>query len=281
MRYVRSFFFLLSLAVAAPWSAQAADAVGRIISVQGEPKVERASGGTIAVRRDDPVHVGDTVRTGAGRAKILFQDNSIMTLAEQTDLKITEFLFQAQTEERSSVFNLLSGKVKTLVGKLFSSAPNFTIRTPTAVAGVRGTFFQVDFDGDTLVTVFDGEVDVANEAGEILKLLGGNQLGIGSAGFLGGVTELSPDQLRAKQNEVAMRMEDILNGDADKKVDRKGFAMRAVEGLEPLAGADAGNLFLGLDSGAPELNNPLSDLQPVDPARTGNVNIELQFPTER
>lgn len=284
MRYLQSIVLALAAALAIqPSTAWSSDAVGRIISVQGQPKIERATGGVIDLRREDPVHVGDIVRTGSGRAKILFVDNSIMTLAEQTDLKITEFLFQPQTEQRSSMFDLLGGKVKTLVGKWFSAVPNFQVRTPTAVAGVRGTHFQVDFDGSTLVTVFDGEVDVANEAGEILKLLSGNQLGIGGTGFIGGVNQLTPEQLNQKQNEVSLRLEALLNSEAEKKLDRNGFARRAVDGIGGLPGSDAGtgNQFLGLDGNTPDAPDPLSDLQSVDPARTGNVNLIIQTPAER
>lgn len=272
MRKTCLIFLALAAALLLPYSATAADAVGRIISVEGTPKIER-NGGLIDIKRDDPVQVGDTIRTGNGRAKILFQDNSIMTLGQQTDLKITEFLFQAQPAQRSSMFDLLGGKVKTLVGKLLSSAPNFQVRTPTAVAGVRGTYFQVDFEGDTEVTVFDGEVDVQGAAGDVVNLVAGDMLKGGA------VTKLSLDQLNAKQNELAMRAEDALNKEADKKVDRSGFARRAVDGVEPLPGQGSG--FLSIDSNSNNTPDPAQNFQSVDPAQSGNVDLQLQFPAER
>lgn len=259
----------------------AADAVGRIIAVEGKPLVERSSGGRVELQRDDPVYIGDVVRTGSGRCKILFEDNSIMTLGTQTELKISEFLFDSQKQERSSMFDLITGKVKTLVGKLFSSATDFKVRTPSAVAGVRGTFFRIDASDKTDVTVFDGEVEVSDKSGNALRLTPGTRLSVSGSGFLGGIQQLSPQQLSRLQHELDVRLEDSLNNQADRQIRRRDLTRRAVESLEPLpTGKDEGG---APDAGDNELppSAPVEDLQSVDPARTGNANIQLQFVPEQ
>ncbi len=286
---MKSFSFLALIAavslVAVP--ATAAESVGRVIALDGNPKVERASGGVIQLQKEDPVHLGDVVRTGNGKVKIMFEDGSLMTLAENTGLKITEFLYEPQKQERSSMFDLLGGKIKTLVGSLFSSEPDFKVRTPTAVAGVRGTHFRVDFDGDTDVVVFSGQVDVQDGAGNTFSLSAGGFVNAGNSGFSGDPVQLSPEELSQKENEVEIRLQDMLNDQATSKVDNRSQARRAVEITERVPGQGAGGTP-GSENRSPRAGdagidppNPLADQQSVDPKINGNVTIPLSIPEVR
>ena len=59
------------------------------------------------------IFTNDTVRTGAdSKVKILLRDDSIMTLAERSEMQFTEFLLTPQ--QRRSVVSLAVGKLKVL-----------------------------------------------------------------------------------------------------------------------------------------------------------------------
>ena len=80
----------------------------------------------------------DTVATmKASKAKMLFNDDSILTLGESSKVVIKEYVYN-KGKGGTSVFNLLEGKMRSVVGKT-----KFQIHTPTAVAAAgHGYIFQ-------------------------------------------------------------------------------------------------------------------------------------------
>ncbi|MBI5804804.1 FecR domain-containing protein [candidate division TA06 bacterium] len=111
---------------------------------------------------------GDSVRTGKGSlAEIGFADGTSIRLGEKTSL----YIQRADSTDRS--FKLFLGKLWTKVAKL-SLKSQFTVETPTAVAGVRGTVFKVEIqpDSGTRVAVEEGLVEVSGPGrrGRMLRL---------------------------------------------------------------------------------------------------------------
>ena len=69
------------------------------------------------------------------------------------------------TKTGRSVFELLSGKIRLLVGKLLGVETNVKVQTPTAVAGVSGTTFVVEYSPEmnqTRVLTIQGAVGVSS-----------------------------------------------------------------------------------------------------------------------
>lgn len=139
--------------------AQVAEMIGQA-SAEGED-------GTRPLRLGSAVHSGETLRTGAhSRLKLLFDDRSVLTLGPGTSLTIDSAVYRPNPDpERSSVFALASGYVRAIASRwAFGGRQRFEVRTPTAVAGVRGTEFIVRLSesGQTEVAVIEGSVDVYN-----------------------------------------------------------------------------------------------------------------------
>ncbi|MDP3937122.1 MAG: FecR family protein [Deltaproteobacteria bacterium] len=136
---------VLSMLSAPPALAQA---VGKSVATVAEralPAEVKRSGQTDWAEIEDggEVLLGDTLRTGeGGRLKIVFNDKSIMILAENTLLEITQHVYDPAAKERTSLFKLYEGKVRAIVGELFGAQSRFEIETPVAVAGVKGTDFE-------------------------------------------------------------------------------------------------------------------------------------------
>ena len=102
---------------------------------------------------------GDSVRTGKnGWAELLLSDGSTITLANNSELKLT--LLKMGNEKREGLFNFTQGKVRASVVKLAGKQADFKIKSGTAVAGVKGTEFLMMSAGQANV-FFGNEGSVA------------------------------------------------------------------------------------------------------------------------
>jgi hypothetical protein len=133
------------------------EAIGKIVALRGNAVIERDRK-ALEAKLKDGILLVDTVSTReASKTKMLFIDDSILTVGENTRLVIKEFVLGKEDRGRA-IFNLLDGKMRSVVGKT-----NFEVHTPTAVAAARGTviYFEVGMEGGkkyTLVISLDGEV---------------------------------------------------------------------------------------------------------------------------
>jgi len=134
-----SMTLLLSIARVA-----AAEDVGWVAALEGTVEVQRG-GAWGPLAQGDVVQLGDHVRTAvASRAKLLFRDDSVMTLAERSELVVDE---QVAGAAPTSSFTLLLGKVRAIVNDRYSAkGAEFEVKSPTAIAGVRGTSFIAGYD---------------------------------------------------------------------------------------------------------------------------------------
>src|SRR5215475_7405356 len=137
---------------------------GTVLAVEGTAEV-RAANATLwePLQFRAAVFPNDTVRTAAdSKAKILLRDDSIMTLAERSEMQFTEFLLTPQ--QRRTLVSLTLGKLRVVTTKIFGAGSVTEVRTANTVAGVRGTTFVVMFipPEDTEVAVLDGVVAVRN-----------------------------------------------------------------------------------------------------------------------
>lgn len=87
-----------------------------------------------------PIFVGDVLETKKkGAVKILFKDDTLLTIKENSKTMITEYLFDPKAKKRRAIFNVSFGTIRTVVGRFFGKDEVVEIKTPTAVAGIRGT----------------------------------------------------------------------------------------------------------------------------------------------
>ena len=108
--------------------------------------------------KGDVLDNGDSLKTGKNSyAELEFSNGSRVKISQETEVSIYK-----------DYFSLAIGYVRLYITKLF---PNFEVRTPSAIAGVRGTEFTVEVleDQTTIVTVYEGEVDVMAQ-GKTLRL---------------------------------------------------------------------------------------------------------------
>ncbi|HBL19063.1 MAG: hypothetical protein A2X36_04430 [Elusimicrobia bacterium GWA2_69_24] len=170
---------LCALAAAAavlPSPALARDAVaGVVIDVKGKPQVRR-SGKTAdeALKVNKFVYEGDVIKTGAGElAAIAFVGGAEIRINEGS-----EFIIESGGGRQStSVFT----KVGQAWTRLLHGRAGMSVRTPLAVAAVRGTEADVDVHDRMTVKVYEGLVDVSNDFGK-QSLQAGMMTQVGAAG---------------------------------------------------------------------------------------------------
>ncbi len=140
---------------------------------KGEAKVTALEGAAQAVcpgqkgskklKINDLLQPGCEVSTGdKSRMELLLPDNSIVRFADNTVFKITK-VNAGDVSKRDVKIFVSIGKIWSNVRKSLGSKGGFEISCENAVAGVRGTVYRMNVEGDksALVKVYDGEVSVA------------------------------------------------------------------------------------------------------------------------
>src|SRR5690348_8044306 len=138
---VRIAIAMLFVAVVAPAvaSAQAVKA-GVVTTLEGNVVATRGvDARPVALKFKDDVFVDDRITTGdRSIARLLLGGKALVTIRERSTLTITEIPGRATV-------HLDSGKVAVAVAReRMRPGESVEIRTPNAVAGVRGTVFIVD-----------------------------------------------------------------------------------------------------------------------------------------
>ena len=174
------FLFLLSASVPS-WGVDG-ESIGSIAAIEGEVYLShKGDPAAFAASFGDSIYLYDHIWTERGRVKILFQDESLLNLAENTYIQITEHIYSPEDDRRTSVFRVLMGKVRAIVGRYFAGAGSrYKVSTPTAIIGVRGTHFIVDatLTDETTVVCIDSSPDLVvrniqeEVAGEVILTTG-------------------------------------------------------------------------------------------------------------
>ena len=135
----------------------------RLLTLSGRVDISRNNGANWAAGRTNMVlNVGNRVRTGRrSRATIQMTDKSVLRVRQLSTLVIQA----PRSTEEKPVLDLQSGS-----SYFFSreSPTEVKFRTPLTSGAIRGTEFElsVSEDGQTEVTMLDGEVNLSNQFGE-------------------------------------------------------------------------------------------------------------------
>ena len=151
----------LLLAIPADATAQAAQGAqaqhaGKLTAVLPVVNVIRGPQQTPA-STSEAIYWGDVINTGhLARARVALDDGSVLSVGSDSNLTVTKHDGGAQQTE----LDLNYGRVRAKAVKQVKPNANFQIRTPTGVAGVVGTDFALDSQGDTTrIVVYEGKVN--------------------------------------------------------------------------------------------------------------------------
>lgn len=156
----------LTLMISNPAFAQTA--AGTFSTVSGQVQIQRA-GTTIGATSGVGVNVGDRIVTGVGgHAVILLNDQSRLEIGPASGISLDEFTVTGGAP--STRVSLLAGVLRSQVN---SATANYQVRTPNAVAVVRGTKIDTAYTENVIrpgyqgcqrytdVSVYQGTVNLA------------------------------------------------------------------------------------------------------------------------
>lgn len=106
---------------------------------------------------------GDKVRVlEKGRMELILDNRSVLRLASNSSLELKEVERSPRKEHYSFFFSF--GKMWTRVTRMFGSGSSHKVETPTAIAAVQGTSYDLEVDPSeqTTVRVFSGNVQIYN-----------------------------------------------------------------------------------------------------------------------
>ncbi len=169
MKYMQSCVIFV-VALFLPVSAWSNGKVGDVVSLRGEVCVERNQKNIKAKKKLAILEKDNVFTHEKARAKILFRDDSILTLGPMSHLVVEQYIYRSEGKKADSIYGLLDGKLRAVVG-----SPGFKVKTPTAFAAARGTIFWVWYDSkadSTGIAVVEGKVQVKN----INPAVGGQQI---------------------------------------------------------------------------------------------------------
>ena len=135
------------------------------------------------------IFFGDTVvSNNNSNAQILFLDQTILTLGEDTELTIDEFIYDPNSHDGSFVSNVKSGTVKFITGQISKKNPeNLEVKFPSGTLGARGTEFIVlaeNKNESTVVLLGPGpENSLGMIPGNLILSDGVNSVNITNPGF--------------------------------------------------------------------------------------------------
>ena len=121
--------------------------VGQIKVATGQVFVDR-NGQSLSGRVGLVLEADDVLRTGSdGSVGITMRDNSLLSAGPNSILSLERFEFDATTSEGRFDARLRRGTLAVVSGRIAKKSPQaMTVRTPSAVLGVRGTEFVVSVD---------------------------------------------------------------------------------------------------------------------------------------
>ena len=183
---------------------------GKVTLPLGRVQVQKGGAGDF--KRAMPrmsIHEKDIVKTLAkSRCEITLVGGGKLRIGQNSELEITEA--NVKPMEKNFGATLKKGDVWVAAKAAFGEKKNVAVRTPTAVAAIRGTKYRAKAGEDeSSVLVYDGKVDV-NAAKNVIDARnqqmrqGGPQGGAAPKFTLGPVTEIQAPTQVAGPYEVSL-----------------------------------------------------------------------------
>jgi hypothetical protein len=178
-RFLWGFLVILFLSAPLAWAKTAL-----LSQVKGEVEILTANTTAwVPAQEGMELKNGDEVRTGSKSSVRVMIESSEVTLEQKTKFRFNSH--EVQNDKTNTSLELMLGRLKANVQKL-NAGSEFKITTPTSVAAVRGTLFDLfvfEYLGEwfTQLDVINGIVSFSDEDGREPQEVGAGQSLIGDA----------------------------------------------------------------------------------------------------
>lgn len=160
----RNLLFLTTLVL---W-VQVVFAAGTTTAVTGQAEFITEKGVAAPLVIGQRVETGATLKTGdRSSAVVRFDDGHSLSLAANSVYVISEYRFVPQKPaEGSFIGTLVKGAMRSVTGLIGEANKEHVVqKTPTATIGIRGTDYNLYYDGALYLQVSEGAIVAKNDAG--------------------------------------------------------------------------------------------------------------------
>lgn len=172
--FARSVLFLAILMAYCTYAVGEQTSAGYISATRGEVYAINPQGVIRDLKIKDPVALDDIIVTETkGRVKIVFQDNTIVTLGEKSRIRLDDYSWSKNDKQGKFKITINEGLFRIIGGKITKSNPAaFVAKTPAASIGIRGSSYAGSVAGQKLsVFLVSGKgIDVTNNKGSVALL---------------------------------------------------------------------------------------------------------------
>jgi hypothetical protein len=178
----------------------------------GDVRIIKAGEGARSLRAGDPIADGDVVET-AGRSYVIIQAGDALIRFESDSRVVISSIMDITKRQ----MELQKGKILSRVSRL-KKGNEYIVKTPTAVASVRGTEFLTQYsEGKTAVAVGNGKVNVSSvTTGEEKPVETGNTAVVSDSMEMRTVNRVEELELKKLAGTPAVESPDKLETDAVK-----------------------------------------------------------------
>lgn len=158
--------------------------VGSITEQVGPAADLKRDKNNIPAQKGTGLQMNDIISTAKTKLGLTFEDNTKVSITEQSKLMIDEFVYDAKSKNGKLAMRVALGTVRYASGQVaHNNSENVKLRTPTATISVRGTDFTMTVDeiGRSLVILlptcpdpkkpddcWTGEIEVASDVGAVI-----------------------------------------------------------------------------------------------------------------
>ena len=114
--------------------------IGSVTEASGTAIIKRGKD-TIQIAKGTLIETNDKIETKNGKVKIVFKDDTNVTVTESSSLIIDDFVYDPKTGAGKLGLKAAAGTVRYVSGSIAKDPKNVKINTPTAAIAVRGTDF--------------------------------------------------------------------------------------------------------------------------------------------
>ncbi len=154
-------------------SGPAFSQIAGVVVEAAQPAELQRGGGRVAISERMQLQLGDVITTGQnGRVQIIFSDETRIAVSANSRLVIDEILFDNTNRASRFAVSAVTGAFRFISG---NSAPEaYSINTPLATLGIRGTIFDfaVTSGRGVDLATFDGQVRLCFLNGGCIQVAG-------------------------------------------------------------------------------------------------------------
>lgn len=114
--------------------------IGSVTEASGTAIIKRGKD-VVQIAKGTLIETNDKVETKNGKVKIVFKDDTNVTVTESSSLIIDDFVYDPKSGAGKLGLKAAAGTVRYVSGSIAKDPKNVKINTPTAAIAVRGTDF--------------------------------------------------------------------------------------------------------------------------------------------